>query len=470
MTNTRLRSILGLAAVLALAGWASHASASAFQLVEQNGSGLGNAYVGQAAAAEDASTIFWNPAGMALLPGGQVSAGIVLVRPTTKFVDEGSQPGRLSPTVVLPGTRQGGNGGDAGSINYVPNGYVSYEVVKNFVWGGVGVSTPFGLKTEWDDGWVGRFHALKSDVKTVNINPSVALKLGELFSVGAGFDVQWIQAELSNAVNYSGIVAGAAGAPALALLATCPGATAGVNCEGVATVKGDAWSYGWNVGVMLNLPTRTRVGASYRSSIEHDIEGTVKFTNRPALVGPLAPLEPRLADGDVKTKIKLPDTAILAVSQKVGDKLELLADFSFTHWKTLQDLSIFRANGATLTQTPLNFKNSWKAGVGANYQLLPAVKVRGGVSYDESPVRDEFRTPRLPDQDRLWVATGLQLAPVKAFAVDAGFAWLFVKEGRSNLGQPPPFNGNAQAPRGTLVGHYTETAVWILGGQARYSF
>lgn len=477
MTNSSLlRSLVGGAAVLAIAAWAPSASASAFQLVEQNGSGLGNAYSGQAAVAEDASTIFFNPAGMTNLPARQLSLGGTLVRPITKFEDGGSRPGQLAPGLVLPGTNLGGNGGDAGSLSAVPNGYLSWEVAPQRVWAGLGVSTPFGLVTEWDDGWVGRFHALKSDVKTVNINPSVAVKVNEWVSLGAGFNAQWIDAELSNAVNYSGIVfgqafqaartAGASPAQAQAAaaqatagaLGSCSGASAGgFGCEGVGTVKGNSWNWGWNVGAMLSLPTKTRIGASYRSAIKHEIDGTVTFTNRPAALANAVP------DGDIKTTIKLPDTASFAVAQQLGD-LQLLADFTWTGWSTLQDLSIFRASGTGLSSTPLKFRNSWRAGVGANYQLLPAVKVRGGVAYDESPVRDEFRTPRLPDQDRLWLATGAQVAVTKAAAVDLGFAWLFVSEGRSQLGQPAPTaQFPVQAPRGTLVGHYVDTNVWILG-------
>lgn len=486
MRRTMLQWVMAGTAALAV-GWAPHARGSAFQLVEQNGSGLGNAYTGQAAAGEDPSAIFWNPAAMTMLPGVQASVSLVLVTPTTKFQDEGSKPGQLQPGVVLPGTTQGGNGGDAGGINYVPAAYLSWEIMPKFVWAGIGVNAPFGLKTEWDDGWVGRFHAIKSDVKDININPSLAVRINDWFSVGGGVNAQWLDATLSNAVNYSGIVAGAAaqaGLPvsaALGALATCPGATGGVNCEGVATVKGDSWTWGWNVGAMATVPsTRTRIGASYRSQVEHDVEGTVNFSNRPTFAGPLAPtltaaLGPRLADGGVKTKIKLPDWATVAFAQPLGDRLELLADFSFVHWNVLRDLSIYRSSGplsgAGLTQTPLKFKNSWRAGVAANYKLTPGVKLRGGVSYDESPVKDEFRSPRLPDQDRLWVATGVQFAVAKAAAIDLGFAYLFVSEGRSSLGQPPPTaDFPQQAPRGTLVGHYTDTAVWIAGAQAKYAF
>jgi long-chain fatty acid transport protein len=323
-------------------------------------------------------------------------------------------------------------------------------------------------------------------VKTININPSAAVKVNEWLSVGAGANVQWLEAELSNAVNYSAIVAGAAGAaapvalPILGAPGVCAGASpTGVNCEGVGTVKGDSWAWGWNAGIMVNVPTtKTRVGLSYRSAIEHDVEGDVSFTNAPAfpaaLPAPLVPLATALGAAlspvDVATTIELPDTASVAVAQQLG-RLQLLADFTWTGWSKLQDLTIVRTSGPLagtpnqqLTTTPLRFDDSWRIGVGANYQLFDALKVRGGVAYDESPVKDEFRTPRLPDQDRFWLATGAQWAFSKQGAIDLGFAWLFVKEASTELPSPPP---PTQAPRGTLRGEYSDTNVWIASAQAR---
>src|SRR5512143_2797779 len=139
-----------LAAVLGIALGTGRAHASGFQLVEQNASGMGNAYAGQAAAAEDASTVFFNPAGLTHLPRLQVVAALNFIRPSSEFENRGTTPPTLQPTL-------GGTGGDAGSLSLVPNGYVSFETVPGMIWTGIGVNVPCGLVTEYDSGWMGGF-------------------------------------------------------------------------------------------------------------------------------------------------------------------------------------------------------------------------------------------------------------------------------------------------------------------------
>jgi long-chain fatty acid transport protein len=455
------RALLVAAMAVALGTSASRAYASGFQLMEQNGSGLGNAYSGQAAAAEDASTVFFNPAGMTRVPGLQVVGSLNFIRPSAEFENGGSEPATLQPTL-------GGTGGDAGGLELVPNGYVSFETIPGMIWTGIGVNVPFGLKTEWDSDWMGRFHAIKSEVRSININPSAAWKALPWLSVGAGVNYQWFDAELTNSVNYSAAAFAVGGAPALAALAAagCGGLAPPGGCEGVAKVSGDTWSWGWNVGAMVELPTQTRVGLTYRSKMKHYIKGDVSFSNRPAL------LAAGLPDGPVKTTIELPDTASVAVSQQLLPSLELLADFTWTGWSSLKDLSIYRESGTPLTSTPLEFEDSWRVGVGANLQANEMVKVRAGVAYDTTPVEDEFRTPRLPDEDRTWLAAGFQWALSKQAAIDVGAAYLLVEDASSDLPNidPSPPTGFAAPPRGHLVGTYSNNNTWVASVQARYSF
>jgi long-chain fatty acid transport protein len=446
-----------LVAAIAVALGTGRANASGFQLVEQNGSGMGNAYSGQAAAAEDASTIFFNPAGLTRLPGLQLVASLNFVRPYSDFDNGGTTPATLQPTL-------GGTGGDGGSLQLVPNGYVSYETVPGVLWTGIGVNVPFGLATEWDSDWMGRFHGIKSSIKSVNINPTVAWKAVPWLSLGAGANAQWFDAELTNSVNYSAVAFGVGGAAALGALAAAGCGTLAGGCEGVGKVSGSTWSWGWNVGAMLELQTQTRIGLAYRSRLTHHIDGDVSFGNRPALLAAALP------DGPVKTTIEVPDTASVAVSQQIIPRLQLLADFTWTGWSSIRNLSIYRTNGAPLTSTPLDFDDSWRVGLGANYQATEVVKLRLGVAYDTTPVRNEFRTPRLPDEDRTWLAGGVQWAFSKQGAVDLGLAYLFVRNASSNLPNidpnPPP--GFAAQPSGNLIGTYG-AHVWLASVQARYS-
>ena len=167
------RTTMKLIPALLLVAFSGSASASGFQLLEQNLSGLGNAYAGSAAVAENASTIYFNPAGMTQLQDREVSGGLAAIGPSFKFKDEGSQVGALAGA---------GNGGDAGGWAAVPNGYVSWALTKD-VYVGLGIGAPFGLKTEYDDLWVGAAQATMFEVKTFNINPSVAYRLNDKVSV-----------------------------------------------------------------------------------------------------------------------------------------------------------------------------------------------------------------------------------------------------------------------------------------------
>lgn len=456
-------TLVSAAVGAALAALAGNATAAGFAIGTQNASGLGNAYAGASATAEDASTIWYNPAGMTRLPGRQAVGSLNALKPETKFSSDTSRT--TLPALITTGLTD--NGGDAGDWAFVPDGYLSWQLTPE-VWVGIGLSAPFGLTTEWDSGWVGRFHAIKSDVLTVNINPSIAWKVNEMFSVGAGINAMYIDAELSNAVDYSAIAfsqGGAAGLGALAAPGACPGAQTGAvaagggrNCEGVATVKGDDWAWGWNLGAMFNVSKDTRIGVTYRSTVTQKLGGDVNFSNRPAI------LAAGLPDGGVSAEIKLPDSASIGLAHTFG-RFQILADYTWTGWDSIQNLTVVRSSGATLSNTPLRFKDSWRVGLGLNYQLNDQWKLRFGTAYDQTPVQDEYRTPRLPDESRVWLAVGAQWQFSKQGALDFGYAHEFVDDASSQLLSATP----PSAPQGNLYGTY-KLNVNILGAQLRYSF
>ncbi len=424
--------------------------AAGFQLQEQNASGLGNAYAGQGAAAQDASTVFFNPAGMTKLPGRSAVGALNVIRPETKFTNNGSTTAPLQPVL-------GGNGGDAGGWAFVPNAYLSWQLSPPlFV--GIGLNAPFGLKTEYDANWVGRFHAIESEMKTINVNPSIAYKVSDMLSLGAGVNLQRAEATLSNAVNYSAAAFGAGGAAALA-------GVGGPGVEGVATVKGHDTGWGYNLGAMIDLGPATRIGVAYRSSIKYTLEGSVSFANRPAL------LAAGLPDGPVAADVKLPAIASVSLFHRLNPKWDLLADVSWTDWSQLRSLDVRRASGAQLSTTPLNWRDSWRAGLGANYHHNDMWTLRFGVAYDQTPVESADRTPRVPDENRRWIAVGAQYRMSKQLAVDVGYAHLFVTDPRVNLCNAAQAAANpaACAGKNNLVGRYKNN-VNILSVQARYSF
>jgi len=416
-----------------LAAYSGVAASAGFQLQEQNASGLGNAYAGQAAAAQDASTIFFNPAGMTFLPGRNVVGAVNFVKPSVDFTNTGST--RASPLLPL-----GDNGGDAGDWAAIPNLYYSWQINPQlFV--GLGVNVPFGLKTEYDPTWVGRFHAITSEFKTINFNPSVALKLSDALSVGVGVNFQRADAKLSNAVNF------------------------GVLGEGTATVKGHDTAWGWNAGIMYSVTPDTRIGAAYRSSMGYKIDANVSFANRPAALAGVAP------DGAVSADVTVPASASLSLFHRLTPQWDLLADVSWTDWSTLGVLNIVRDNGRLLSTTPLHWKDSWRFSAGANYHYNSAWTFRMGAAYDKTPINETDRTPRVPDNDRTWLAVGAQYRFSKQLALDAGYAYIFVKDSSTNLCNPPQAAANppACAGKNNLVGT-SDNDINIVSLQLRYTY
>ncbi len=441
-TNIGKQRLMALSVAAAFASSAGGVGAAGFQLMEQNASGLGNAYAGQGASAQDASTIFFNPAGMTKLPGKNAVGAINAIRPSAKFSNAGSTNAPLQPTL-------GGDGGDAGGWALVPNAYFSWQLTPQ-IFAGLGLNAPFGLKTEYAPSWVGRFHAIKSELKTINVNPSVAFKVSDMVSVGAGINYQRAEATLTNSVNYSAAAGGGLG-PAL---------------EGTAKVEGDDHTWGYNVGAMFDLSPSTRVGIAYRSAMSYTLTGSATFSNRPA------PLAAGLPDGPIRADVKLPATASISMFQRVDPKWDLLGDVSWTQWSSLQSLDVYRTTtNARLTTTPLNWKDTWRVGIGANYRYDDFWTLRAGTAYDKSPVSDAERTPRIPDQNRIWLAFGAQYRMSRQIAFDFGYAHIFVKDASSNLCDAAQAAANPAACGGknNLVGTY-KNDVNIISGQMRYAF
>lgn len=425
----KMKTIARLMPLLALGLASGQAAAAGFQLLEQNASGIGNAYAGSAAVADNASTIFFNPAGMTQLKDREISVGVSLVRPTFKFDNRNSSVGALGAA---------GDGGDAGGWGFIPNGYLSWALTKD-VYAGVGFGAPFGLVTEYDNPWLGGAQALKFDIKTYNINPSIALRASEKLSIGAGISIQRMEVEYSRL--------SAVASPALAATK--------------ATLSAGDTSLGWNVGALFTLSQSTKVGVSYRSKIRHTLEGDLSVR------GPAQNLSPALTSGSAKAFVELPDTFIVSVVQQLNDRWEMLGDISWTGWSSIDKVDIVRTSGSlsgrTVQTLDTAFRDSWRYALGANYRLNDTVKLKFGVAYDQTPVPDTaHRLVSLPDANRTWLTTGAQIKLDKASAVDLGAAYIQVSENHID-------NNQTALGRGHVKGVY-DARVWILGAQYSMAF
>jgi long-chain fatty acid transport protein len=467
----RRNDVMTLAIAAALGAGSTSALASGFQLIEQNSSGLGNAYAGQAAAAEDASTVYFNPAGMAYLPGRQAVFAVHVIVPSVQFANIAS----TAPSST-PGFRLGPVGGDATDTITIPNLYLTWAVDPQWTLG-LGVNAPFGLRTDYDANWLGRFHALKSDVKTINVNPSVSYKVNDVFAVGFGVNWQRVEAEMTKGVNYSAIANNALTTPGLTpaqLFAL--NTVAGAAVEGSNRIDGADSSWGYNFGVMINLTDAARVGLAYRSAVGHKLGGQVTYYNRPAVLSAFLPasaaLSNQIGDSPVSADIKMPASFSAAVKHKLSPRWDLLADATWTQWTSFESLTIVRTAGlgaGTLEATPQNWRDTWRFGLGANYHHNDAWTMRLGVAYDQTPTDDTYRTPRIPDNSRTWLAIGAQYKVSSAGAIDVGYAHLFVQDASINLSGPPAITAAQAGGRGALVGA-SQNKVDLFSVQYRHSF
>jgi len=365
--------------------------AAGFALSEQNASGLGNAYAGAAAVAEDASTIFFNPAGMTYLEGTQIVGALHLIRTTGDFDDRNSQRAGIRPL--------GNEGGDFGGLAAIPNVYYKQDINEQLKFG-IGIGTPFGLKTDYDKNWLGRFQAIKSELKTVNINPSLAWKLNDQWSFGFGVSAMWAQAELTSAVNL-----GAA--------------------ESSVNNKGKDWGFGYNLGAIYQVTPDTRLGLSFRSKVEQHLKGDARspFTTFNAIPG-------STLNTDITADLTLPETLSLSSFSRLDERWDLLADVTWTRWSQFKTLTVVRDNGSNtiLGSTQEHWNNTLRYSLGLNYRYSDTIKLRTGVAYDEEAIDNNHRTSRIPGNDRVWLSFGAswQYSPQTRF--DAGYAHLFIKE------------------------------------------
>ncbi|WP_081987097.1 OmpP1/FadL family transporter [Methylotenera sp. G11] len=393
--------------------------AAGFALTEKSGSSIGNAFAGAGTAAEDASTILSNPAGLSRIRGTQLVVAGYAIRSSIDFHDHDSRT--LIGAGVGDPLLSGGSGGDAGDLAFVPNLYLAADV-NDHVKAGLGVHSPFGLKTEYDSRWVGRYEAIKSGLKTININPAVSLQVSDRLSLGFGLNAQYIGAELSNAVDFGSICA-------MAGVGSCAAPQAR---DGYLALKGKDWSWGYNLGMLLEPVPGTRLGLAYRSKVAHHLKGDAEFSNVPTELAGL----PDLANGAIKADITLPETALISVLHQLNDRWSIMGDVLWTRWSQFNELRVERNDGALLGLTAEHWRNVRRYALGATYLYSDAWKLRFGVAYDESPVPEMFRTPRVPDQNRWVLGLGANFKASASDSLDIGYLHVFLKDASLNLNHP----------------------------------
>jgi len=424
---------LKLTAFLMASTLSSMSYGAGFAIAEQSVTGLGRAFAGQAAVAEDASTIFFNPAGLTYLEHSEMDVAMNYIAPKSEFTDGGSTVPNLGGGGFFGQALTGGDGGDAANDAIVPNFYYSRPINERTVFG-LGVNAPFGLVTEYDDDWQGRYHGVESDMKTININPSLAFKASEKLSLGFGINLQKVELQLTQMAD----LGAGGGAPQTS--------------DGKVNLEADDWSWGYNLGVMFQATEATRLALAYRSKISHTLTGNGTITQ--VSTGTI------VADGNIDGQVALPESASFAIHHQINDKWAVMGDASWTRWSRFKELAINSDGTLPSSSKPENWENTMRYGLGLSYDHNDKWAFRAGVAYDETPISDEFRTPRIPGEDRTWVAVGATYKYSEHITVDAGYTHIFVSDPKIN---------DVDANGYTLTGEY-DASVDILGVQMRWLF
>lgn len=410
------------------------AVAGGFQLNEMGPKLLGTALAGTAAIADDATTGYFNVAGLTRIKYGSVvgtASGVLLNLDVTA-----SKSTTLDGRVPVTGPN-GTNEASGGRYVWVPSGHVAQRISDDFV-GYLGVTAPYGLETDYPGNGVTRYIATLSQVITINVNPGIAWSLHRWIpglSIGAGFDAQYARAHLNRNFLF--------GAP-----------------PDVGTlIAGEDWAFGWNTGILYEFNQHARVGVAYRSQVVHDLSGFVELISNGT--------GQQISRGGAKAGATFPN--FLAVSgywEPLPDampELSLLADFVWTQWSRFQVLNInFTGVPLPSVQQPFLFRDTYRGSLGMQYKVTPEVTVRAGTGFDQSPVSDANRTLQLPDGNRVLLGMGFGYDFGNGLIFDFGWLHLFVQQGTINQTNSTPDHSNFQ---GT-----TSSSTDVVGGQITFNY
>jgi len=389
--RARLLGMTALTGLVAAAGAlpATDANAAGFALKEQSGSAQGNSFAGATAGAEDITYMFFNPAGLARHAESQAAVVVSYILPKSDVqTSSATDPANVAVT--------GTPGEDAGDSAFVPATYLMWALSPDLKLA-LGINAPFGLKTEYDPGWVGRFHAVESDLKTISINPTVAYRINEQLSIGAGLQIQQVDATLSNVIWVAPFT------------------------EALTTVTGDDWGYGGTLGMLYEPSDATRVGLGYRSRIKHTLEGSIS----------------NFAFSDsVTADFTSPDQVSLGIYHDINDQWAVMGEVQWTGWNSFDELRVqFNTLPLPDSVTVEDWDNSWFAALGATWKPSDKLTLRGGIAYDQTPIPDATRTPRIPGNDRTWISAGVSYAVTPGISLDAGYTHIFVDNSTVALNQ-----------------------------------
>ena len=389
MKTTWLKTAIAVAA----GALSTQALAAGFALNEQSISGMGTSFAGRSSSADDATTLFGNPAGMSRLKREEVSFGMAALHAKTDIKDTSASSPTGAPI-------EGSNDGDMVPFAAVPMGYYVKPIDEKWAVG-VGIYVPFGVIADYESGFQGRYHGDYSEVQVITVQPTVSYRFNEKLSIGFGPTINRISGELQSAtVNLGG-------------------------ADGRVKVKGDDTAVGFNLGVLYEFTPTTRLGATYHSKVEYTLEGDTKITGTG--FGPFSGTK-----YDASLDITTPESVDISLTHELNDDWALYAGAMWTRWSRFESIIIenegipgpLQGNMAPIVEEQ-NWHDTWSYAIGTAYKLNRQWTLRTGLAFDQSPTNNVDRSPRIPTGDRTAVSFGLGWQPTDDITVDLAYSYLW---------------------------------------------
>ncbi|MGJ8514267.1 OmpP1/FadL family transporter [Carnimonas bestiolae] len=424
-----LRRYLVVGTGLVAAGAAPTAWAGGFQLNEQSVSGQGTGYAGRSSNVSDATILNGNPAGITHLDRPVITVGGTYIDAHTSISDsQGSL--NLNGRPIQP--TQGSAGRNPVPGTMVPFGFFTTPIDDHWA-AGLGVYSPFGLQTDYGNDFKGRYFGDFTSVKVITVQPTIAYKFNEQWSVGVGVTYNHIDGEVRAFSPDASGLAGMAGLPGASPMG-----------EGRVNVQGDDDAWGVNLGVMYRPTTTTTLGLKWRSKVSYHLKGDVYYSNVPGQGQPAAgnPLGVGSIRRDGKLNVGTPELFDFSVTQLITDDWRVMAGVTWVHWSEFRDINVY-SDGAPNIKEDQFYKNSWQFALGTAYQLNSDWVVRGGFSYDRTPSRDAYRSVRIPSDDRYAISVGAGWQPDEHWKLDVAYSFLY--EPHTDIDQSRDFGSGVSA-------------------------
>ncbi|MBD9481869.1 outer membrane protein transport protein [Pseudomonas sp. PDM14] len=417
---------------MAIGAVSTHSLGNGIAINEQSVSGMGTAFAGRASAAQDASTIFGNPAGMSKLKRSEIVGGFAVVDASVDISDSSAESSE----------------GDMVPLASVPFGYFATPLNEDWNFG-IGVYVPFGLISDYEKGFGGRYKGQYSKVQVITLQPTLSYKINDRVAVGFGPTINKIDGKLTSKLDNSALFGSG---------------------DSEVNIKGDDVAVGFNAGVLVDITDQLAWGLTYHSKVDYTLEGRTKFKNGN---GPV--FSNLNGEYDATLDFTTPESVDTSITYKLDDKWTLYGGATFTRWSRLEEIvvendgtpGVLGLQPIAEVSEELKWKDTWSYAIGASYQLNPQWVLRTGFALDPSPAANDNRTVRIPVGNRKVFSLGAGWSPNDDMTIDVAYSYLREDEAKVNQA------GRSLAPGVEVAPGYSASyrnSAHGLGAQVTYRF